>query len=66
MYLKLVFHSQFLYVNLIIVLFIKNIRSIYCVEYNHYDRYKNSTELHIIIDSNNILIIYEFFTPLDI
>jgi hypothetical protein len=41
-------------------LYTKNIRGIYYIIYNHYDRYRNSTKLHIITDSNNIPIIYEF------
>ena len=28
----------------------KNIRGIDCIGYNHYDRYRNSTKLHVITD----------------
>ena len=38
----------------------KNIRGIDCIGYNQYDRYRNSTKLHVITDSNNIPVVYEF------
>jgi hypothetical protein len=46
--------------NFFIDSYTKNIKSIDCIEYNHYERYINSTKLHVITDSNNIPIIYEF------
>ena len=39
---------------------IKNIRGSDCIRYNHYDRNINSTKLHVITDSNNIPIAYDF------